>query len=99
MSGLFNDLPTDAEAIEDTGRTTLVDIATEAESESESKIELEEEDELSEDIVEASDNHSKFSDSKSKSSESSSSSAASTSRIAFGLLSMGVVAGVITALF
>ncbi|KAJ1937512.1 hypothetical protein GGF37_005176 [Kickxella alabastrina] len=90
---MFEDAPNDAEVIED-GEP----IETETETEIESKAESDE-DELSEDSEEASDNHPTSFGSKSNSSESSSSSAASTSSIASGILSIGVVAGVITALF
>ncbi|KAI7829922.1 hypothetical protein BX661DRAFT_170284 [Kickxella alabastrina] len=89
----FGDTPNDTEVIEN-GES----IETETETEVESKVELDE-GELSEDSEETSDNHPTSFGSKSNSSESSSSSAASTSCIASGLLSVGVVAGMITALF
>ncbi|KAJ1893825.1 hypothetical protein LPJ66_005536 [Kickxella alabastrina] len=70
-----------------------------AESAGQESAKEQEEEKLAEDSENASDNYSKVSGIKSKSPESSSSSAASTSHIAAGLLSVGVVAGMIAALF
>ncbi|KAJ1894727.1 hypothetical protein LPJ66_005017 [Kickxella alabastrina] len=94
---MFEDAPNDTEVIED-GDSIGTETETEVESKAESKVESDG-GELSEDSEEASDNHSTSFGSKSNSSESSSSSAATASPIASGILSIGVVAGVIIALF